>query len=92
MASPVAPFALARSGRRPPLRPDVDTPPDLIAQHDQAQAEVKQHARVVGAYLIALLSEGVEEYEALRLTLAFQRRLLFPNAQVGPADGDSDIE
>lgn len=63
---------------------------DPIALHDQAQAEAQQKARVVGAYFKALRSEGVADYEAMRLTLAFQRRFLFPDSDVDPLDGDSD--
>lgn len=64
--------------------------PDIIASHDQAQAEFKQKARVVGAYYKQLRAEGVDEYEAMRLTLAFQRRLIFPDAQAEPLDPDAE--
>lgn len=52
--------------------------PDIIAIHDQAQAEVRQKARVVAAYYKQLLAEGVETYEATRLALMFQRPVHLP--------------
>ena len=64
--------------------------PDIIAIHDQAKAEVVQKARLVGAYFMQLRAEGIEEYEATRLTLAFQRRLIFPDQPAEVSDGDDD--
>jgi hypothetical protein len=55
--------------------------PDPVALHDQAQAEVRQKARVVGAYWVQLRTEGVDDYDATQLALAFQRRLIFPTAE-----------
>lgn len=60
----------------------MDSEPDSVAAHDQAQ---------VGAYFVQLTTEGVPEYEAMKLALAFQRRLIFPDVEAGPLDDDVDI-
>lgn len=64
--------------------------PDVVALHDQVQADAKQKARVVGAYFLSLIAEGVPEYEAMRLSLAFQRRFIFPDDTTEPGDADED--
>lgn len=68
----------------------MDESPDAIALHDQVKAEAVQKARVVGAYWKQLRAEGVDDYDATKLTLAFQRRLIFPDAVADPADDDAD--
>lgn len=60
--------------------------PDPVALHDQAKAEATQQARVVGAYWKQLKAEGVDDYDATKLTLAFQRRFVF--ADEDEADGE----
>jgi hypothetical protein len=63
-----------------------DEQPDAVALHDQLQAECVQKARVVGAYWKQLKAEGVDDYDATRLTLDFQRRLIFPDVAADASD------
>jgi hypothetical protein len=50
---------------------------DIIAMHDQAQAEIQQKARLVAAYYLKLRTEGLDDYDCLQLALAVQQRILF---------------
>ncbi len=59
--------------------------PASVASHDQAVAEAQQQARVVGSYWRRLKAEGLDDYDALRLTAAFQRGYVFPEL---PAESD----
>lgn len=68
----------------------MDNRPDPVARTDQAQAEMVQTARVVAAYWKQLVAEGVDDYDATKLTLAFQRRLIFPDVAADPVDDDAD--
>jgi hypothetical protein len=68
----------------------VNGAPDFTAAIDQAQAEVRDKAKVVAAYWKSLTEEGVDDWDATRLTLAFQRRFLFPEQQADATHGDDD--
>jgi len=70
--------------------PDRDSVPDFTALMDQARAETKQTANVIATHYIALTEAGVPEYEALRLTLAFQRRFVFGTHPDTPLDQDAE--
>lgn len=64
--------------------------PDPVALHDQAKAELVQKARVIGAYWKQLVAEGVDTWDATKLALALQRRLIFPDVVPAPDDDDAD--
>jgi hypothetical protein len=63
---------------------------DIIALYDQVQAEIRQQARVVAAYFKQLRDEGMEEDEAMQLTLAFQQHFVFAAEAAEPEEDDGD--
>jgi hypothetical protein len=59
---------------------------DIIALYDQVQAEIRQQARIVATYFKQLREEGIDEYEAMRLTLAFQQQFMFAGQEEAELD------
>jgi hypothetical protein len=68
-----------------------DDMPDLTAAIDQAIVQARDVAKVVASYWKSLIAEGVDGYDATKLTLAYQRRFLFGD-QPDDTLRDDDVE